>query len=118
MKVLEERVIKLRAWLLARVKLAKLVDADKKTRYRVLVTYAFPSDKLYGKGRSWNSISDWNPDSEQLRHLADVIDLFDEKVEKLELFGEEEDSKHEKEENRGGEVEEHEYDFSTEAALR
>jgi len=118
LKVLEERVIKLRAWLLARVKLAKLVDADKRARYRVLVTYAFPSDKLYGKGRRWNSISDWNPDSEQLRHLADVIDLFDEKAGKLELYGEEEDSKYEKEENGGGEVEEHEYDFTTEAALR
>jgi len=117
LKVLEERVIKLRAWLLARVKLAKLVDADKRARYKVLVTYAFPSDKVYGKGRSWNSISDWNADSEQLRHLADVIDLFDEKAAKLELFGEE-NSKHEKEENKGGEVEEHEYDFSTEAALR
>lgn len=90
-EVLEERVIKLRAWLLARVKLAKITGEDKKTRFRVLVTYAFPEDKVFGRGRSWNSVTDWNPDPEQVRHLADVIELFDEKATRLELEYEEQE---------------------------
>jgi len=110
--ILEERVIKLRAWLIARVKLAKIAGDSGETRYRVLVTYAFPEDKVFGKGRSWNSISDWNPDSEQLRHLADVVDLFEEKAGKLELFGEEGEEEEKKNEKKEQEVNYEEYDFS------
>lgn len=110
--ILEERVIKLRAWLIARVKLAKVLGDSGETRYRVLVTYAFPEDKIFGKGRSWNSLSDWNPDPEQLRHLADVIDLFQEKADKLELFGEEGEGDEKKNKKEEQEVNHEEYDLS------
>lgn len=82
-KTIEERAVKLKNIIL-RPKLLKINDGT--PRFVTAVQIAVPEDKVYRRGNSrWMSVTIWNPDFEQFRLVADLIELLDEKAAKLEI---------------------------------
>jgi len=84
-KTIEERAMKVKN-IIFRPKLLKIMQDDGTPRFVTVVQIAVPEDKLYRRvGSRWTSVTIWNPDPEQLRLVADILHILDDKAAKLEL---------------------------------